>query len=405
MKILHLANYNSTNIGNGALIFGTERVLQEDLGGDVSFIAEPWDDYTLLGHRRFDSSFVNLINHKSDALLVGAAVMLNGRADFKNAGMRVDLPYDLWPGISKPICFYAISYRIWPNQRYHNLVQFQRTMDHVLNSPRILFSVRNDGSKAWLESLLGYSSDKIVPIPDPTLYVPTRDASHPELASGMVNVVISLNNEDEIYRFGGATRERAWQYLAPWVHEKQLLWAWRYVPGWEARKKRFLGSLARALERLSREWDLNLILCPHYFDDYRIIGEFVALCSRRLAYQLMVSSGILKVPQAPYFYDLYAKADVALSMRVHSMTPAIGLGTPCVALVSQPRMSAFMDDAGLQDFAVGIFDPDLEEKVYRLLSYCLSNREHVWCRLQAARSKMRERTAAFNQRVTSLFYS
>jgi len=45
--------------------------------------------------RRFDEDFVALVNGQSDGLLMDGAVMLNGRAEFTNAGMRLDMPYEL----------------------------------------------------------------------------------------------------------------------------------------------------------------------------------------------------------------------------------------------------------------------------------------------------------------------
>ena len=403
LKLLHLANHNSTNIGNGALILGAERVLRKDLGQEINFMREPWDDYTF-GLKNFDGTFVDLINHESDGLVVGAAVTLDGRAKFTHAGMRFNLPYELWSKISKPIVFYSISYRFWPYQPYHNLDQLKQAMVYILNSPKILFSVRNDGSKAWLESLLGYSSDKIVTIPDPALYVPNTDAWHPELADGKVNILISLNNEDAMYRFGGRLREHAWRYLSP-LGEQWLLNVWKYVPGWREKKRQFLRRLAAALEKLSKDREVNFILCPHYFEDYRMMEDFVSFCSPRLAHQLLVSCGIPRLAQTPYFYDLYAQADVALSMRVHSMTPALGVGTPLVALVSQPRMAEFMTDAELQDFAVDIFDADLTERLYGLVTYLFQHRDKVRRKMKEARSNMRERTLAYNQRVASLIVS
>src|SRR5216117_2630998 len=62
-KLIHLANFNSTNIGNGALIFGTERVLQQDWRAPVVFIPEPWDDYTFgLRHFEADRLLRNLVS-------------------------------------------------------------------------------------------------------------------------------------------------------------------------------------------------------------------------------------------------------------------------------------------------------------------------------------------------------
>ncbi len=399
-KLVHLANFNSTNIGNGALIFGTERVLREDWGGELHFLPEAWDDYTF-DLKRFDAGFVSTVN-RSDGLVAGAAVALNARDYLKHAGMRLDLPYELWSSLSKPVVFYAISYRVWPYQRYHHLDQFKRAMDYVLQSPQILFSVRNDGTKAWLESLLGYQSERIEVIPDPALYVPVEDSWHPELMDDKINILVSLNNEDEVYRFGGEVRERIWQQAGPLADEKQLLSLMQNNTEWQQQKQSCLKQLARGLEMLSHEWDLNIVLCPHYFDDYKIMSEFMSLFPARLAHQKTISSGLLKVSRTPYFYDLYAKADVALSMRIHSMSPSIGLCTPMVAVSTQSRMSDFMRAADLQDFMVDFFDPDLADKISTKVGFILRNRDEVRRKLEAVRSAMRAQTLNYNRKVAAL---
>jgi hypothetical protein len=394
-----LANFNSTNIGNGALIFGTERVLREDWKGPLQFVPEPWDDYTF-DLRRFDANFVQKVNEK-DGLIVGAAVALNAREYLRNAGMRFDLPYDLWPTFSKPMVFYGISYRVWPYQKYHHLEDFKRSMDYILHSSRIMFSVRNDGTRPWLESLLGYRSDRIEVIPDPALYVPTIDSSHPELATDRINLLLSFNNEDEIYRYGGEIRERLWRDAGPSADENQLADIMKADASWKIAKAGYVSGIASALARLSTEWDINIILCPHYFDDYKMITEFMNVFPARLAHQNTVSCGLLKVPRAPYFYDLYAKADLVLSMRVHSMSPSIGLGTPMVALSSQPRLTDFMTAVGLQDFVVEMFQEDLADRLHSKLTQVLRNQSEVRRTFERVCSAMRDETRTYNRRVAS----
>ena len=56
LTFMHLANHGARNIGNAALILGLERVLREDLPGDVEFLREPWDLY---------SRFVRFSTHRS----------------------------------------------------------------------------------------------------------------------------------------------------------------------------------------------------------------------------------------------------------------------------------------------------------------------------------------------------
>jgi len=401
MMFLHLGNLHSTNVGNGALICGTERVLREDLGTQGAiFRREAWDDYTISGGaKRFDQRFVDVINQESDALLVGAAVTLNGSRQYTHAGMRLDLPLALWSSIKRPIIIYGISYRMWPRQRYTHVNRLQRVMAHLLGDQQALVSVRNDGTKEWLESLLGYASDRITAIPDPALYVPTEDAVHPELVPGKTNVLVSLNEEDCVHRFGGRSRAMAWRAFSPFVRESALTKAWSFTPAWRAYRWRFLRRLAKALERIASEWDANVILSPHDQEDFRMMGDFLTICQTGPLQRRVVATRLTRAMGAPQFYDLYAKADAVVSMRVHSMVPAIGLGTPVVGLVSQARMERYMADAGLTEFTINIWEREFEQRLFGMLNRLLTQRAGVCQRLSEARSTMRARSAAFHSRI------
>lgn len=403
MKLLHLANHHSTNVGNGALILGTERVLREDLG-PVEFHREPWDEYTLTATRRFDESFVDKVN-ATDCLLVGGAVSLNGRQAFTNAGMRLDLPFHLWSKIERPIVFYGLSYRVWPGQQYRNLDALRRTVRKLLPMPQVLFGVRNDGTKHWLENLLGFKSDAILEVPDPALWVPAAGDSRRELDTGRSNVVLSLNNEDAVYRYGGALRQMVWPALSGIFEEQRLARLWERAPIWRHRRRRMLHGIAAALDRLSQKRDLALILCPHYFDDYTIMGEFASLCTPRIAHQLMTSVGLAKVDQTEHFYSIYSGADLALSMRVHSLSPSIGLGTPVIALSSQARIEKFMSDAGLGDLTLDVFDEGLEDRLLACAEACLDQPGAAKARISGAREHLRRRAAQFNNRLALLLGS
>lgn len=404
LKFVHLANHQSTNIGNGALIHGTERVLREDLGCPVEFLPEPWDEYTYSkGRKKFDAAFVNLVNQQSDALLVNGAVTLNGVAKYTNTGSRFDLPLELWTKIAKPIIFYGISYRFWPGQVYHHIHKLRETVEYVLARPNIVFGVRNDGTKSWLEALLGFGSDKIISVPDPAVHVPVQDGAwHPELADGKINIVLSLNNEDDALRFGSepapAPRTKPatlWQRLKGKRNEQPPA-----AP--VSRKRQFLHGLAQALDAFASAHEVNLILCIHSHEDYTIAGEFVALCSPRLQTQAIVSRGQLKLSQTEYFYDLYARADLALSMRVHSMSPAVGLGTPLIALTSQKRMTDFLADSGIPEFGLDIGAADFSARLIARLHELHADPDGARARLRAVSAALRERTRVVNQRIASL---
>src|SRR5262249_49883137 len=203
---MHLANHGGKNVGNAALVLGLERILREDLPFDVSFLREPWDLYTL-GRLSFDERFVERVNAECDVLLVGAAVSFDGQPSYASTGFRFDLPPAPLDRIERPIVFYGLSYRSG-SPTYSHADALKRAMEHILSRERILFSVRNDGTKHWLEGMIGFGSERIVEVPDPAVFVPVEDGVHLELAAGKANVIFAGNAEDEVARFGGRRVER-----------------------------------------------------------------------------------------------------------------------------------------------------------------------------------------------------
>src|SRR3989344_3543464 len=263
MRLIHLANFNSTNVGNGALISGTEESISNDIPS-LYLLPESWDDYTF-GLKKFDENFVKMVN-VSDGLLIGAAVTFNGQKYQTKTGTRIELPLDLWDKIIKPVIFYGVSFRHWKNQKYNNLNAFRKTFGLILNKENFLISVRNDGTLEWLEKILDRKlSEKVYVIPDPAIYVKTEDRSHPEIYKDKKNIILSLNNEDEVYRFSGRNRELLWPLMSFWIPEKSMCKIWRSIPGWDRKRTVFLKNLSGALEMLSKEMDINVILAPHYF--------------------------------------------------------------------------------------------------------------------------------------------
>ena len=373
-RLFHLANFNSTNIGNGALISGTERVLQEDLGERIEFVREAWDDYNF--EKRFDEDFVRRVNEESDCLLVGGAVAINGRAYLSNSGWRLDLPPELWPTIRVPILIGGISHRFWKDQPFHHLDRFRSSVRFLLQRENTWFGVRNDGTKAWMENLLQESLPGIHEMPDPALFVETRESFHPELKPGCRNVLIAFNSEDEEWRFGPSGAEA---------------------------KANFLTILSRVVVRLFDEWkDIQLILCPHYLDDFRFMAEFIQHLPPRIAHRHTVAAGMYRVSQTGYFYDLYRSVDLAVAMRVHSMSPSIGLGVPCVPITSQSRMVHFLEDVGLEQLSVDFGDPELENQLYLKMSACLNRPKNIKVLMQKAVEECRGRMRKFTRAAAEL---
>jgi polysaccharide pyruvyl transferase WcaK-like protein len=376
LHLIHLANFNSTNIGNGALISGLEATMEADAPCAIRWTREPWDDYTF-GRLDFDEGFVNKVN-ASDGLIVGGAVTFNGRDYNTRTGTRFELPLTLWSRLAKPVVFYGLSYRHWRGQTYHHADRLTMTIEKILSSQNMMLTVRNDGTKEWLRELTGIDSDKIIEIPDSAVFVRARDGEHAEIREGALNVMVSFNDEDAVHRFDQ-------RYSVPDVSNRS--------------RDRVIDELVAALERLADEFPANLILCPHYFDDYRMMSTFLERLRPQLAHQRTVSTGLCRVEHSGWFYGRYRKADLAISMRIHSMSPCIGLGTPMVAYMTQERMAYFMNRIGLQEMSVNAFGVSAGKNLYDRAKFALENGAEVRQRFLAVRTSLRENARVFHEKL------
>src|SRR5262249_5205085 len=139
----------------------------------------------------------------ADAMIVGGAVALNGQPYYANAGMRFDLPQELWASIRRPVVFYGLSHRHWPARRYHHADKLRWTLEHILDRKDMLFAVRNDGTREWLQETIGFADERMHVVPDPGVFVPAeRDGTYHEFIDGKLNVILALNDEDRANRFG-----------------------------------------------------------------------------------------------------------------------------------------------------------------------------------------------------------
>lgn len=403
LTLMHLANSNSTNIGNGALILGSERVIGEDFGRPITWVREPWDDYTF-DIRVFDRAFVDRVNRETDGLIVGGAVAIHGREYLRNAGMRFDLPLELWREFRKPVVFYGLSHRHWSHQPFHHLEKLRGALAQAAEMPNMLFSVRNDGTKEWLEALMGNALPAVEIIPDPAIYVPHDEGGdYPELRADRHNVILAFNNEDAIYRYGGPVRSAVSAMLGRFLDEKLVMRIGARLGGMEKRRSRIVDAIIHAFDRLLREDQVNILLVPHYFDDYQMMSEFVNRCRPRVAHQHMLSTGLVPLAGTHRFYGRYSRAAMSVSMRVHSMSPSFGLGVPMVPLITQERMWAFLREAGIADLGIDAFDPDLADKLYAAMAWTLANGDQVRSRFAEAKSRFREQSRAFHLRMAGLW--
>jgi len=259
IKFVHLHSFGSNNIGNYALINGVQSSLCSYFH-DTQFYEENWDQYNWLDQKKY-ADLANLVNSKANMLVVGGAMVFDGVPRYRNSGFRFNLALSEWKLFKKPIVFYSVGYGAYDKAFYHNKKALSDTLKYIDDNPtKILFGIRNDGTKEWLESLTNRIFENFIITPDPALYVTYNENDyHPEFENGKFNIVLSLNSEMETYRFGGRWPQKLWKFF----------------PDWQIRKKFFLSNLARAINKFALNRDINLILCAHEPEDYKILYEFL----------------------------------------------------------------------------------------------------------------------------------
>ncbi|MCJ7523613.1 MAG: polysaccharide pyruvyl transferase family protein [Candidatus Aminicenantes bacterium] len=400
LRLVHLANFNSTNIGNGALISGLEHIITADFPSEITWIREPWDDYSF-GFRKFDHRFVDLINSCA-GLIVNGAVAIHGRNYLQETGMRFELPLTLINEIKKPIVFYGISYRHFKGQPFYHQETLRKTLAFLSEKPNVFLGVRNDGTKKWLKETLlvpDISLEKIHEIPDSGVFVQAQSGIYPEVLPERRVVIFSPNNEDAPCRYGEANfrnvKETGYRLSEEVAEMPDSVWG--------QNRAGLILAIKNALTRILHETGAQLLLVPHYFDDLKFIADLVDAFHQQVAHQTTITTGLMRVPGTAYFYGRYLAADLAVSMRVHSMSPCIGLGVPMIPLVTQPRMWDFLTQVGLCDLALNAFSEDLESQLALQCLQILENPGDRRERFLQAKTKMREDVRMINSKLFNLF--
>lgn len=388
IRIWHLATH-STNIGDAALIQGLHTTLREDWKRPVEFIADPLMEYdNYWGEKRFDSRFVERVNSECDLLLIGGGGMMDGGRKDHNTGMAFNIPLDLLNNIRAPVVFYALGHNLFPNQKYWHSQKLLQSIKAITSRKNMVFSVRNDGTLGRLRNMLNDPLDAVVEIPDPGLYVPVSDTIHHVFMPDRINILIQFAGDNPFYRFN--------------CH------FWRYVPlaGQTILRRKmrsYFSRIGQVLQKIDDEYPVNFVLCPHLVRDFTVMGEFVSSLPTGFSrFRFNVSEILRGVDSAPFFFDLYKKADLVIGMRGHSVICSVGIGTPVIALSSHNKIRGFMDTVGLSDRTVEISDTLAATKLYNTMRAILQDKEHEKKKLFEFRQACRENTAEFHKKILSL---
>jgi polysaccharide pyruvyl transferase WcaK-like protein len=107
-------------------------------------------------------------------------------------------------------------------------------------------------------------------------------------------------------------------------------------------------------------------------------------------------------PHASGYFDLYRRADFVIGMRGHSMIVSVGVGTPCVGVVSHPKVEGFLKDCCLEKWSTNVVDANFEDSLFEKISMLLDDSSE-WRTLRAiAVEKMVQTRKQFHSDIKAL---
>ena len=395
IKIAHIAKFTH-NIGEGALIRGIHETFKADVSNEIEFFAFDRKDFQAMHGREFaddsvtsrvDRDFVKFINDNFHMLMIGGGgVFQTGHYD-QIGGMAVAGDLDALYDLRCPLVIYGVGdNRFNDANPFDYQVEFLNLIDYI-NSNDYKFSFRDDGSCERLSTIVSKSLiDHVNVIPDPGLFINISLQDHP---------LVSKKHKTILFQVAGDR-----------LHERLSI-----NSGLSADEciDSFVRDVVEALSLLSLNFDARIILAPHIPSDYELIVRIIKVASEKrfgrsgfMRERVSVNYCSSGFDGAPNFFSIYPLVDLVIGMRFHSVVCASGLGVPCIAIDTMPKVGQFMERFGLGRFVVPSTDANLTKSLYESASSLLYENSD-WMRIRnASMLKAREDIHEFNSACARL---
>jgi polysaccharide pyruvyl transferase WcaK-like protein len=391
-------------VGDGALVRGIQATLPIDTETEIRFINHCITDFITHTKLRFDSSYVDWLNNNADLLLIGGGGFITATKN-EIAGLDLFFDFNVFQGVKIPVVFYAIGHNLF----YGEALEKASAVAQLIAKTRELgglFSVRNDGSLERLQKDIGdvTGTADIWEIPDPGLFVPVKPTSHPHIKNDRINIILQIAGDKLGSRL---TPEYPGRPAGVSTYLQQGL---KSLISPKRQRKVLWRAIARVCDELSGRYPVNFILAPHIYSDLAVTGEFLAAArklqqSPRLAAARLEVAGIFRGTRlAPEYFDLYRQADFVVGMRGHSMIVSVGLGTPCVGIISHPKVEGFLKDCCLEEYSTPVGNADIEDSLFdKLNSLIIDNSEWKSAR-GVALERMLQKRKLFHEEIRRLLH-
>jgi polysaccharide pyruvyl transferase WcaK-like protein/2-polyprenyl-3-methyl-5-hydroxy-6-metoxy-1,4-benzoquinol methylase len=368
LDVLHIASHN-INMGDGAISAGIRRMVETVVGTPTRFTAVDIVDYKNYG-QHFSAEQINEI--KPDLVLIGGGGTIDGHPHREHTGTAFSMPFEEFDKIQAPVGLMGLGHNIFPNQEVYHMDTLEEFV-LLCKSKGYPFSVRRDGSWERLSKELGGEAmSHIQRIPDPGFFVPV-DTGHftPEYVNdGRKNIILQIALDAYSHRFGGED-----------VHEERI--------------GQFTDDIRRYASRLVTEFDSNIIFAIHTLADHVALVHLFSTTEQEPIRFNFRSTGLGHPLNAFAFYNTYAKADLVVGMRGHSVICSTGLGVPSIAISTHDKIKGFMEEVGISSDCLYPVTSDFEDLLIVKTEELLENPQRQLDDIQKATTYWHKEFAEF----------
>lgn len=328
MKILQVASF-SGNIGDNASHIGLRKILDKVLPSysiTKLEIRKFYGNYKHADKLRFDEQFLRLLE-SYDMLFIGGGGFLDYWVPGSKTGTTIDMAPEILAAIKIPLIISSVGCMPHKAVPEGNIEKFRQFLDGLLEKPKTLVAVRNDGSRETLTKHIGIKYAEAIPEVldhgffyenDGSSYLPIEgryvaiNSTIDQLA--MLNSKVGPIDIDHYYR-----------------------------------------ELNTVIQHLFQNTPLNLVFVPHIHSDLvainKVLSDIDDFFLRTRVAVAPFSTGDLACNQA---FSAYRNSELNIGMRFHANVCSIAMGKPTIGIAALDRVLDLFTSMDLEGNAIKV---------------------------------------------------
>jgi len=380
-NMLHIASFDG-NIGDNASHNGFYRQLRETTGWELALdqreIRKTYLNYEGADRWRWDDDLIRDMNN-SDLTVIGGGNYFELWLENSRTGTTIDLDPERLQAIKKPFFFHAVGCDPNIGVSDSTIARFRYFVETALKHPLCVMSVRNDGSKKYLQHFLGTAlADRILVTPDPGFFVDPGTTKPPAPLEGKTYWVLNLAMDRPERRFPGSNGKLDYS-------------------GFLAEITTFICEACAAYPAL------EIVLAPHIYSDLDPIRDVVsALPDRIRRWRVSVAPLLHGMGAEKTMFALYQHAELALGPRFHANVCPIGLGTPSIGLVTTEKLVDLYEELGITERLINAQTPGFSTFLLQLAESTIESKVRISDEYRTLRENLCNQSNAVYRTVAEL---